>query len=147
MLAEPAVLIDGFFEAHLVGVVEGQGDVTDGHLVDVERHVRLLRGVFRRLGGFFLLGIFLEGIDQELIVGRALLRLVEAGFHSVEQHFLDFQLPADELPQIDIDQQATELQHLPMLLVFHLQTFENDFLGEHVDTGMVDFYARTYFIL
>ena len=97
MFTKPAVFIFGTFKAHLIRVIKSQGDVLDGHFIDIKRHRRLLRGVLLLFFYLLLLGILLEGINQELIVGRAILRLIETGFHIIKQHFLDDQFLGHQL--------------------------------------------------
>ena len=139
---EPGVFVLRTLEAYLIGVIEGELDVLDRHEVDGEGHRRLLGGILLLRLRLLLLGVFLEGVDQELIVGRTVLGFVEAGLHTVEQHFLDLELPADQLQEVNIHEQAPQLEHLTVLLVFYLQAFETDLLGKHFYTGMADFYTR-----
>ena len=96
------------------------------------------------LCGFFLRFrlVTLEGIQDELIVGGPILRLIEPCLHALDISLGDYKFVRQQLPDIHTDRQALQQQHLPMLLVFYLQPLQVDILREDVHAHVINAHLR-----
>ena len=109
-------------------------DVLQLGRTDVQLHLALL-GL---LLGFLVLGL-LEGINDELVVGRLVFRgLQEQGIGTYGLGLLDDHLLIEQFQQLKVDGHLLQLKHLPLLKVFNLDAIERDIQGEHIDTDAVD---------
>ena len=145
--SKPAFVVLHLIEFHLIVIIL-QVDGCQLRILDVERERLLLLAFFLLVLILLLLGLVaLEGIDDELIVGGAVLGLVEPCPHTLDIGLGDDERIRQQLHHVYIQRQLVKGQHLPVLQILYLKAFEIDVLIEHVDARLVDLHLRLQLLL